>query len=253
MKSILVYFVIVLTMLTSLSAQTKKQVLIYTRNEKGEGMYIHDNITASVAALQKICESHGILCDVSEDPALFTPENLKKYNTVIFSNTNNKAFDTPEQRESFQKYIQSGGGFMGIHSSCASERDWPWFWAMTGGTFVRHPEFQKFDIQVIDRKHPSTKHLDAVWQWEDECYLMNNLNPDIKILLAADLTTIKDDQLDEFPGAIFGTLFPLAWYHEFDGGREFYTALGHQIEHYADPNLIKHLEGGLLWTLEKFE
>ena len=152
---------------------------------------------------------------------------------------------------SFQTYIQNGGGFMGIHSACASERDWPWFWAMVGGKFVRHPRLQYFDIKIIDPKHPSTKHLDAVWRWEDECYLLDNLNPDINVVMAVDLTTIKDDKLDEYPGSVFGDLFPLAWHHEFDGGRQFYTALGHKIEYYSDPAFIKHLEGGLLWVLAK--
>ncbi|MBN1561381.1 ThuA domain-containing protein [candidate division KSB1 bacterium] len=242
-------YMLVLAMLTLACAQSPKQVLIYTHNEKGEGMYIHDNIETSVKTLAKICEAHGITYDVSEDPGLYTLENLQKYDAIIFANTNNRAFDTQEQRDAFQRYIRTGGGFMGIHSSCGSERDWPWFWAMTGGKFVRHPKFQPFDIKVIEPNHPSTRHLDAVWHWEDECYLIDHLNPDIKILLAVDLTTIEDDQLDEFPGEVFGSYYPLAWYHEFDGGRQFYTALGHEISHYADPDFVGHLEGGLLWTV----
>jgi len=247
----LIYYLLVIIMCTTLFAKPKSHVLIYTKNEVGEGLYIHDNIAASVEALQKICDSHGITCDVSDDPALYTPENLTKYDAIIFSNSNNKAFDTPEQRDAFQQYIRNGGGFMGIHSACASERDWPWFWAMIGGKFVRHPVLQKFDLKVIDPDHPSTKHLDDTWHWEDECYLLNNLNPDIKVVLAVDLTTIEDDQLDKFPGDIFGSLFPLAWYHTYDGGRQFFTALGHKIEYYSDVNFVKHLEGGLLWVLEK--
>ncbi len=251
MKTSLTIIFIIFITLSSAFTKSKTHVLIYTRNETGEGMYIHDNIEASVKALQKICQAHDISSDVSDDPALFTPENLKQYDVLIFSNSNNKAFNTQAQRDAFQQYIQTGGQFMGIHSACASERDWPWFWAMVGGTFVRHPALQEFDIKVIDNDHPSTKHLDEVWKWEDECYLLNHLNPDIKILLAADLTTITDDKLDEFPGDIFGDYFPLAWYHTFDGGRQFYTALGHKIEYYSDANFIKHLEGGLLWLLEK--
>ena len=60
--------------------------------------------------------------------------------------------------------------------ACASERDWPWFWANVGGLFVRHPKFQKFDIKVIDKSHSSTNFLPDVWKWEDECYYLNNLN-----------------------------------------------------------------------------
>jgi len=249
MKSIWMLFIILAIAMSSAMSQTR--VLVYTKNETGEGKYIHDNIAASVEALQKICAAHNIATQVSDDPALFTPENLARYDAIVFSNTNNKAFDTQAQRDAFREYIRNGGGFMGIHSACASERDWPWFWAMIGGKFVRHPRLQPFDIKVIDPHHPSTKHLGAVWEWEDECYLTDHLNPDIHILLAVDLTTLEDDQLDTYPGSIFGDLFPLAWCHEFDGGRQFYTALGHKIEYYSDPVFIKHLQGGLLWVLQK--
>lgn len=251
MKTIFLISLMMLLLLTSGVATSKTHVLIYTKNETGEGKYVHDNIEASVKALQKICQTHEITADVSDDPSLFTPENLQHYEAIIFSNSNNQAFDTQAQRDAFQQYIKNGGRFMGIHSACASERDWPWFWAMVGGTFVRHPVLQEFDIKVIDSDHPSTRHLEDVWVWEDECYLLNHLNPDIKVVLAADLTTIEDEKLDEFPRDIFGDYFPLAWYHTFDGGRQFYTALGHKIEYYSDRNFINHLEGGLLWLLEK--
>lgn len=224
----------------------EKRILIYTKN--GEG-YVHDNIAASVEALIKICKENKIQTDVSDKPSVFTDENLKQYQVIIFSNTNNEAFDTDEQRNAFTKFIQSGKGFVGIHSACASERKWPWFWAMVGGLFVRHPKFQPFTIKVIDHQHPATEFLGDTWTWEDECYYLNHLNPDIHVLLVADLTTIDDPQRAEYPGETFGNYFPLAWYHHFDGGREFYTALGHQIEHYKDPNFLKHLWGGIHWAL----
>ncbi len=225
----------------------EKCVLIYTKN--GEG-YIHDNIAASVDALKKICQENKIQTEVSDNPAVFTDENLKKYQAIIFSNTNNEGFDTDDQRAAFKQFVQSGKGFVGIHSACASERKWPWFWAMVGGQFVRHPKFQPFTIKVIDHQHPATEFLGETWSWEDECYYLNHLNPDIHILLAADLTTIDDPQRSEYPGETFGNYFPLAWYHHFDGGRQFYTALGHQNTHYSDPQFLKHLQGGILWALK---
>lgn len=235
---------LILGSLSSLAASDK--ILVYTKNGKG---YVHDNIAASVEAIKKMCAEKNILVDVSDEPSVFTPENLKQYKAIVFSNTNNEAFDTQAQRDAFQKYIQNGGGFVGIHSACASERDWPWFWAMVGGKFVRHPKFQPFDIKIVDKTHSSTRFLPDPWKWEDECYLLNQLNPDIHILLAADLTTIEDDKLSEYPGETFGHYFPLAWYHTFDGGRQFYTALGHKIEHYSDPLLVKHIQAGILWAM----
>lgn len=226
----------------------KDKVLVYTKNGKG---YVHDNIAASVEAIQKMCASQEIDVDVNDKSFVFTPQNLKQYKAIIFANANNEAFDTQEQRNAFQKYIQNGGGFVGIHSSCASERDWPWFWAMVGGTFVRHPKFQHFDIKIIDNTHISTDFLPDPWKWEDECYYLDHLNPDIHVLIAADLRTIEDEKTKEYPGDVFGNYFPLAWYHTFDGGRQFYTALGHKIEHYSDPLLVKHILGGILWTLDR--
>jgi len=246
--TIVIFLLGVLFMACSTKVKTEKRVLIYTKN--GEG-YVHDNISASVDALTAICNTNGISADVTDDPSVFSIENLKKYRAIIFSNTNNEAFDSEEQKNAFSLFIQGGGGFMGIHSACASERDWPWFWAMLGGKFVRHPKFQPFTIKIIDHNHPATEFLHETWAWEDECYYMDNLNPDIHVLLAADLTTVDDPDRQVYPGVTFGDYFPLAWYHKYDGGRQFYTALGHQIEHYSDPQFLNHLEGGLLWAMQE--
>jgi type 1 glutamine amidotransferase len=120
---------------------------------------------------------------------------------------------------------------------------------MQGGLFLRHPPLQEFDIKVIDRQHVSTAHLPETWKWEDECYYIHHLNPDIHVLLAADLRTVEDELKDEYPGTTFGDYIPLAWYHNFEGGRQWYTALGHKIEYYDDPLFREHLEGGILWIL----
>ena len=145
----------------------------------------------------------------------------------------------------------ASGGFAAIHSACASEREWPWYWALVGGRFVRHPPMQKFVIKVIDRSHPSTAFLGETWPWEDECYYLDHYNPDIRILLAADLTTVEDPERGTYPGVVFGDYSPLAWFHEFEGSRQFFTALGHKIEHYSDPMFRRHLQAGLLWVMKK--
>ena len=226
----------------------EKRVLIYTKN--GEG-YVHENIAASVAALEKICAGEGIKSDVSDDPSVFTPENLKRYDAIIFSNSNNEGFDTQEQKKAFQAYIRSGGGFMAIHSANATEREWPWYWAMVGGKFIRHAPHQEFDVVLTDPDHPSTSHLLARWTIKDEFYYSNQLNPDIHVLLSADMTTVEDEGKDEYPGETFGLQFPLAWCHQFEGGRQFYTALGHDPWFYEDPLFVEHLRGGLLWVMPK--
>jgi type 1 glutamine amidotransferase len=246
-KPIILFYILMLFCCSHPNIQGQKKILIYTRN--GEG-YIHDNIEVSAKALQEICNEIKVETEISDNPESFTTENLERFDAIIFTNTNNEAFISDDQRNAFQKFIRSGGGFVGIHSACGSEREWPWFWAMLGGKFLRHPPLQPFDIKVIERNHPSTSFLPDIWKWEDECYYINNLNPDIHVLLAVDLTTIEDENRNEYPGSTFGDLFPLAWYHQFDGGREWYTALGHKPEHYSDSLFRQHLQGGIRWVLD---
>ena len=228
-------------------AVTGKKVLVYTKN--GEG-YVHDNIPASIKALQQLASEHDFEVVASDDPGLFTPEGLEQFDVLVFSNTNNDIFDTPEQETAFQNYMQSGGRFVGIHSACGSERDWPWFWRNLGGTFVRHASRQDFDVLVIDKKHPSTEFLPDRWSVkEDECYYLDHLNPAIQVLVVSDLTTVEDEKRAEYPGETFGDTFPTSWCHTTDGGRQWYTSLGHRSEHYSDPMFIRHILGGIEWVL----
>jgi hypothetical protein len=130
-------------------------------------------------------------------------------------------------------------------------RKWPWFWSLAGGKFVRHPKLQTFTIRVKDREDISTAHLPPAFQWTDEFYYVDNLAPGLHVLLAGDLATLEDPDREKYPGNLFGDEFPLAWRHEFEGGRAWYTALGHTPEHYADPRLARHILGGILWAMKR--
>jgi len=225
-------------------------VLVYTRNHVTDGQgYRHDNIAASVQMVRDLGKRGGFAVDTSEDPGVFTDDTLRRYRVLVFSNSNNEAFENDEQRAAFRRFVQAGGGFVGIHSASGSERQWPYYWALLGGKFKRHPKLQPFTIQVTDPGHPSTSHLGATWDWEDEFYYCDNLNPGIHVLLAGDLTTVEDPNKSGYPGRVFGDRFPLAWCQGFDGGRQFYTALGHKIEHYDDPKFQQHVLGGILWVM----
>lgn len=232
--------------------QVQTRILIYTKNGKG---YVHENIEHSTAVITRIASKNGFIVDASDDPAVMTEENLKRYHALVFSNTNNETFDNDQQKLAFQRYIQAGGRFVSIHSACGSERNWPWFWKNLGGKFYRHaPGGQTFDIKVIDQQHPSTRHLPNTWSWEDECYYLKHLNPDIHVLTAADLRTVEDPEKHEYPGEVFGNYFPISWYHEFDGGRQWHTSLGHAAEYYDDPLFQNHILGGIKWvTQTKFK
>ncbi len=236
--------------LSAAGQAAEKKVLVYTRNfvTNGKG-YVHANIPDSIAAIRKLGAENGFAVDASDDPKLFTAESLKQYAVLVFSNSNNEAFENDEQREAFRRYIQAGGGFVGIHSASGSERAWPWFWALLGGKFVRHPKIQQFEVRVKDPSHPATKDLPASFDWSDECYYLDHLNAGNKILLVTDPAKIDDPKKAEYPGDRFGDALPLAWYHEFEGGRAFYTSLGHKKEDYTNPIMTKQILGGILWAM----
>jgi uncharacterized protein len=230
----------------------EKKVLVYTRNFTPDGKgYVHDNIRSSVDAIRKMGFENGFTVDASNDPAVFTDALLKQYAVLVFSNSNNEAFENQAQRDAFQRYIRAGGGFVGIHSASGSERNWDYFWHVLGGKFVRHPKFQPFTVRVKDATHPATKELPATFDWADECYYLDHLSPELHPLLVTDPAKIEDPQKATYPGDRFGDSLPLAWYQKFDGGREFYTALGHRKEDYENPLLYRQILGGILWAMGK--
>jgi type 1 glutamine amidotransferase len=238
------------TLVSGVSTAQPKKVLVYTRNHTPDGKgYVHDNIADSVAAIRKMGAENGFGVDATDDPVFFTDANLKQYSALVFSNSNNEAFNNEAQREAFKRYIQAGGGFVGIHSASGSERNWPYFWSVVGGKFLYHPRLQKFTVSVADASHPSTKGLPASFEWEDECYHLEFMNPDLHPLLVTDPSKLDDNQRAKHPFGLVGNALPLAWTLRTDGGREFYTSLGHKKEDYRNPILYQHILGGIQWAM----
>ncbi|WP_439554846.1 ThuA domain-containing protein [Dyadobacter sp.] len=223
----------------------KVKVLVYTKNGKG---YVHDNIASSVAAIQLLGKQNGFAVDSTSDPSKFTDDNLKQYDVLIFSNTNNDVFDTDAQRVALMRYMQSGGNFLGIHSASGTERKWRWFKDMLGGTFFWHEPGQSFSVKILDPKNPALSHLPATWHREkDEFYFVKEMAVNLNVLAVNDHSTIQKPAgkaLDTF-----GTVFPSVWWHEYDGGRAVYTSLGHEKTDYEKDDLRKHILGAIEWAI----
>jgi len=223
------------------------KVLIYTKNGKG---YVHENIPSAIACFKKLGQQYGFQTVATEDPAMFTKDNLKQYSIIVFTSTNNDVFDTDEQRMAFREYIEAGGGFVGVHSVVGTERNWPWFKMLLGGTFAWHPKFQKYTLRVIDAEHPSMAGLPKVWEKEDECYFQKELYPGIKTVMVHDISTLDQSEAEKIKAnaGSYATLYPAAWYHNYDGGTVWITALGHDKKDYEDPTFVKHIFQGLAYV-----
>ena len=228
------------------------KALIYTKNGKG---YIHDNISSAVASIKELADDNGFTVDVSDDASVFTEANLKKYSFLIFTSTNNDVFDTDEQRVNFRRYIEAGGGFVGVHSVTGTERNWKWFKMMLGETFSWHATGQKFSIKNIDPTHPSMQGVPAIWEREDECYFGKELYPGMKVLMVHVLNSLKQDQADLIQKNLgsFVDYYPAVWWQNFEGGNIWVTTLGHSKESYQDPTYKNHLLQGIKFIAEKYK
>lgn len=212
------------------------QVLVFTKTAG----YRHKSIEKGVATLRELGVGNDFMVTHTEDSLAFTSENLGKYQLVVFLSTTMDVLGD-EQQLAFEEYIQGGGSYMGIHAAADTEYDWPWYGKLAGAWFKSHPKQQEAQIMVVDNDHPSTAHLGDSWTHFDEWYNYKNINPDIQVLMKLDESS--------YEGGENGDNHPIAWYHEYDGGRAFYTGLGHTDEAYDDTKFRTHVLGGIQWCL----
>lgn len=215
---------------------SQERVLIFTKTEG----FRHKSIPKGIETVTKILKAENISTVHSEDSNYFIADSLRQFDAVIFLNTTGDLFNE-EQKAAFQDFIRSGKGYVGIHAASDTEFEWPWYGELVGGYFTRHPAVQKAKIDIVDRTHSSTKHLQEVWWHKDEWYDFRDIQPGLHIVM------MLDEQ--SYEGGTMGKYHPIAWYREFDGGRTFYTGLGHTDESFDVPNFQQHIVGGVKYVL----
>ena len=211
------------------------RLLVYTRTTG----YRHDSIPYAAHALRAIMGEWTV--DRTEDPAALESP-LGRYAAIVFLSTSGEVL-TPKGRELFAEYVESGGGFVGVHAASPTEYDWPHYGDLLGARFDRHPDFQPGKAVVEDADHPATRHLPQVWEFTDEWYdFRTNPRGSVRVLLTADESS--------YDGGGMGADHPLAWTRDQGEGRVFYTALGHAAQAYDDPAFREHLRGGISWAAQ---
>jgi len=216
----------------------KPQVLVFFKTSGFE----HPSIPKGIAAIQKMGVTHNFEVDTTSNAENFEEENLKKYATIIFLSTTGEVLNH-HQEAAFERYIQSGGGFVGVHAATDTEYDWNWYGKLVGAYFLSHPPgTQEAKFKIQDYNFGATSFLtDSLWIRTDELYNFKKINPDINVLITIDETS--------YEGGENGENHPMSWYHEYDGGRAFYTAMGHTDESYEESQFLKHLWGGIEYAI----
>nr|WP_211239716.1 ThuA domain-containing protein [Jiangella gansuensis] len=199
----------------------------------------HDSIPAGIAAIEQLGAEHDFDVTATEDAAAFTDENLAQYDVVVWLSTTGDVLNG-DQQAAFERYIQAGGGYAGIHSASDTEYDWPWYGELVGAYFASHPANQTATVKVEDPAHPSTDHLDPLWTRYDEWYnYRSNPRGDVHVLTSLDESSYSPG------GGAMGHDHPITWCQDYDGGRSWYTGLGHTQESYSEPEFLELVLGGL--------
>ena len=220
-------------------APAAKRVLVFSKT----AAFRHASIEAGKVAFTKMGQQKGFAVDLTEDAAKFNTDNLKRYQAVIFLNTTGDVLNA-EQQVDFERYIQAGGGYVGIHAATDTEYGWPWYGKLAGAYFLDHPmpdNVQKGKYIVTMKNHWATKGMPDEFERKDEFYSFKQINPDINVLLKIDEKSYR--------GGSNGDNHPMSWYQDFDGGRSFYTAMGHTDETFSESLFLDHIYAGLNYAM----
>lgn len=221
--------------------QQPLQVLLFSRTAE----YRHEAIPVAIDALESVGDQRGWTVVATEDAATFDDVGLADFDVVVFLMTTGDVLSA-DQEAAFERFIRSGKGYVGVHSASDTEYDWPWYGQLVGAYFLGHGDIQAATVHVEAEGHPAHAEVPNPWTRTDEWYgFQTNPRDQVDVLLQVDETSFVAGA-----GAM-GEDHPIAWCHEFDGGRSFYTALGHTAESYAESSFLAHLSRGIEWAAEE--
>ncbi len=224
----------------AMGQSAKPQVLVFSKTAG----FRHASIEAGKKALTKLASEKGFQVKFTEDASQINEADLRQYNTVVFLNTTGDILNE-QQQTAFERYIQAGGGWVGIHAATDTEYEWPWYGRLAGAYFLDHPtspsNVQKGKFIVMLKNHWATRGMPDEFERTDEFYSFKNISPRINVVLKMDDKSYIGGKNPDF--------HPMSWYQEFEGGRAFYTAMGHTDETFSEPLFLNHLWSGIQYTM----
>jgi type 1 glutamine amidotransferase len=235
-------------------SRLKRQLLFVSEvapYRDGSGMRvpagIHHGLTSAAWALAELAELADLAFRHPLGVRELQPEDLDSVSVLALATIGETPW-SPTLQATIEKRVAAGRmGMVGLHSAADASRDWAAYGALLGARFDGHPVTAELPVAVVDRTHPSTRHLPEVWRVQDELYLFSHWQPDNRILLAVRMGPYAAYREGEEPGA---RDLPLAWCRPFGRGRCFYTALGHFAAAWEDSSYVRHVLGGIEWVLE---
>ena len=205
-------------------AQKRFKALVFTKTTG----FRHTSIDEGAGAIRSLGRDHRFSVDTTADPARFTRANLARYDVVVFMSTTGTPIAKRSQQQAFEGYIKRGGGFVGVHAAADTRGRWPWYERLVGARFKRHEAGTPAKtVTVEDRTSAATRHLPLNWTRTDEWYeFRTDPRPRAHVLVSLEGR-------------------PLAWCHDYSGGRAVYTAMGHTEASFTEPEYLQHLLGAI--------
>ncbi len=208
---------------------------------------IHHGLTSAAQGLAELAELVGLSFRHPASVSELQPEDLECVDVLALATIGETPWP-PSLRAAIENRVADGRmGVVGLHSATDASRDWSCYGRLLGARFDGHPMTADLPVAVVDRTHPSTRHLPDLWRMRDELYLFADWQPDNRTLLAVRMGPRATYHEGERPAP--GDL-PLAWCRPFGRGRCFYTALGHFAAAWEDSSYVRHILGGIEWVLD---
>ncbi|MFY0686805.1 MAG: ThuA domain-containing protein [Cyclobacteriaceae bacterium] len=236
--------------------QADFNVLVFS---KTNGFRHAEAIEQSKITFEKMGVDNDWNVVISDNGAIFNDEQLSYMDVVIWNNTTGRNL-TDDQRLSFRRYMESGGGYIGTHGSGDFSHHWPWYeQTLIGANFTHHTMNPQFQTATMQRACDSTFYgcddLTSTWIREEEWYVFSN-NP--RENGANVIYTVDENTFDPNGNVRFlltdkdfgmGDDHPIVWYNCLDGGgKSFYSALGHSGAAFEEPNHLLLLKNAIKWV-----
>jgi len=241
--------------MVAMSAKSYCQDLTILHYTETSG-FDHNTRSVSFDMFSELGSENGFaVVDDQTGEAFNTLENLENYAAVIFSNTSGNNILDANQRANFEAYMANGGSYIGIHAASDTYRHssangsntgtWDWYAEMLGASVQNSPNHTSSNYNGVMNHvgaHPTTMNLPDPWNKTEEYYYWENgyFGDSNQAVLEVESTGSNSYDAER----------PMSWYRILpEGGRVFYTALGHASSNYtSDQNFRMHLLDAILWA-----
>ena len=129
LNSLAIFCLTLILTFNACTDKSKMKVLVFSKTEA----FRHESIEAGKEALLRMSKEKDFDVTFTEDAQQFNEKELGKYNAVVFLNTTGDVLND-EQQNSFERFIQAGGGYVGVHAATDTEYEWPWYGGLAGAS-----------------------------------------------------------------------------------------------------------------------